>query len=266
MGAKKLLLGSVLLNAGLVMALVWPRHKEQSISDTTPHRAEMATEERPAERKPAPVILQGNRFHWNQVESSDFRQYMANLRSVGCPEETIRDLVVAEINKLYAPKFAALMGQAQHYDYWKPASKKAREGLAKQLDALRAERRELLRTLLGIESDPHEQWANITVDQLVDHGRFAFLSAEKQKQVQEILAKYDLTQDSDPKKTREKRREELAQVLSPEELYQFDLRDSNAADSVRSRFGGADLSEAEYKKLFDLRTELILKARGVSPG
>ena len=253
MGAKRFLLGSVFLNAMLAVALVWPRHKEQAPPEPAATPAENVIERRTIESKPALVVTQSKAFHWGQVESSDFRQYMANLRSIGCPEETIRDVVIAEINKLYAPKFAALMSQAQHYDYWKPSSKKAREGLAKQMDALRVEKRELIKTLLGIDSDPHEQWANITVDQLVEQGRFAFLSAEKQKQVRDILAKYDLAQDVDPKKMREKRREELAQVLSPEELYEFDLRDSNAADSLRGRFGDANLTEAEFKKLFDLR-------------
>jgi len=121
------------------------------------------------------------------------------------------------------------------------------------LEALRSEKRELLKTLLGIDSDPSEQWANINADQLVEQGRFGFLSAEKQKQVREILARYQLSDDMDPRLAREKRRQELAQVLSLEELYQFDLRDSNAADSVRGRFGQADLTEAEYRKLFDLR-------------
>ena len=253
MGGKNFLLGSLLLNVALAVALIWPRHKEQPLPQTVAYEAESVSEARPIERKAPPLVTPSKGFHWSQVESSDFRQYMANLREIGCPEETIRDLVLAEVNKLYAPKFAALMAQTQQYDYWKPSSRKAREGLGKQLEALRAEKRDLLKTLLGIDSDPHEQWANVTVEQLVEQGRFAFLSAEKQKQVREILARYDLSQDVDPKKTRERRREELAQVLSPEELYQFDLRDSNAAESIRNRFGDTDLSEAEYKKLFDLR-------------
>jgi hypothetical protein len=160
---------------------------------------------------------------------------------------------VAEVNKLYAPRFAALVSQAKAYEYWKPGSKKSREALGEHLEALRAEKRDLLRTLLGIADDPNEQWANITIDQLVERGRFAFLSPEKQKQVQDILARYDLSSAMDPRTAREQRRQELAQVLSPDELYQFELRDSNAADSVRGRFGQADLTEEEYKKLFDLR-------------
>jgi hypothetical protein len=252
MGANKLLVGLVMLNAVLAAAFLWPRQQQDVAPSPAPVEPD-AILEQPAERKIVTMLSPSKAFHWSQVESSDFHHYMANLRGVGCPEETIRDLVIAEVNKLYAPKFAALMAQAQHYDYWKPASKKSREGLGKQLDALRGEKRELLKTLVGVDADSNEQWANITVDELVEQGRFAFLSADKQKQIRDILARYESNNESDPRRTREKRREELAQLLSPEELYQFELRDSNAADSVRSRFGQADLSEAEYKKLFDLR-------------
>jgi len=32
-------------------------------------------------------------FDWRQVESEDYRTYLANLRAIGCPETTIRDIV-----------------------------------------------------------------------------------------------------------------------------------------------------------------------------
>lgn len=251
MKLNKIFIGSVALN--LLLAAVLLRPKSEGPAPTlAPEEQQPVASRRPVTTRPTLAPMPSS-FHWSQLESSDFQQYMANLRGIGCPEETVRDLVLAEVNKLYAPKFAALIGQAQHYDYWKPASKKARESLTKQLEALRNEKRELLKALLGIEADPSEEWARITVDELIEQGRFAFLSADKQKLVRDIMAKYSLDTDTDPKRMREKRREELAQVLSPEELYQFDLRDSNASESVRNRFGSAELTEAEYKRLFDLR-------------
>lgn len=42
-------------------------------------------------------------------------------------------------------------------------------------------------------------------------------------------------------------------VLTPDEFKELSLRDSNTADSVRNRFGSADITEAEYRKMFDLR-------------
>ena len=41
-------------------------------------------------------------FHWSQIESADYRTYIANLRGIGCPEQTIRDLVKADMDNLYA--------------------------------------------------------------------------------------------------------------------------------------------------------------------
>jgi hypothetical protein len=40
-------------------------------------------------------------FHWSQIESADYRIYIANLRGIGCPEQTIRDLVKADMDNLY---------------------------------------------------------------------------------------------------------------------------------------------------------------------
>src|SRR5688500_4005096 len=45
-------------------------------------------------------------FHWSEVESADYKEYIAKLRAVQCPEDTIRDIIVADINKLYAPREA----------------------------------------------------------------------------------------------------------------------------------------------------------------
>jgi len=40
-----------------------------------------------------------NRFEWRQVESDDWEQLASNLRAVGCPEKTIRDLVLARAQR-----------------------------------------------------------------------------------------------------------------------------------------------------------------------
>ena len=268
MRINKWLVVSLVINCALAAAVAFrPKAPKLDKADVgPPHETVMPQLISLPKKLVATAAVQSSGFNWNQIESPDFPQYIANLRAIGCPEETIRDLIVAEVNKLYAPKFAALAAETQQFAYWKPSSKKAREGLQKQLDALRAEKNQLIKTLLGIDSDPYEQWAKATAEELVEQGKYAFLSPEKQKLVREILAKYSeldkgtkvvpegmIFDGSDSKKIREQRRQELAQVLSPEELYQFDLRDSNAAQSVRSRFGAADLTEAEYQKLFALR-------------
>ncbi len=43
-------------------------------------------------------------FHWQQIESGDYRQYMANLRAIGCPERLIRDVILADLAELYSTR------------------------------------------------------------------------------------------------------------------------------------------------------------------
>jgi hypothetical protein len=266
---RTIIVASLGLNAVLVAALAY-----YSVHGSKPEPAEEAPSAVSAGATPAPVrsrapavvnINNGDDFHWQDVESTDFKQYMANLRAIGCPEETIRDLIIAEVNKMFAPRFAALAAETQRFEHWGHRSK-SKQALTTQLRAVREERRALLRELLGIDDDPHARWANVDLDRLREEGKFSFLPAEKQEQVRAIMEKYqqqldvrnagrgDLIVTSDQSKLlREQRQQELAQVLSPEELKELSLRDSNTADSVRSRFGSVDITEAEYRKLYDLR-------------
>ena len=204
-------------------------------------------------------------FHWSAVESSDFKEYMANLRAIGCPEETIRDLVIAEVDKMFAPRFAALAADTQKFDHWRRRSKTT-DALVGQLRSLQSERAALLRELLGIDDGPYTRWANADLARLQEEGKYSFLPAEKQAQVRAIMEKFQqqieagrsgsgqlVSSGDEVKRLREQRQQELAQVLSPEELKELSLRDSNAADSVRSRFGDMDITEDEYRRLYDLR-------------
>ncbi len=38
-------------------------------------------------------------FHWNQLESEEYPAFIANLRAIGCPEQTIRDIISGELTK-----------------------------------------------------------------------------------------------------------------------------------------------------------------------
>jgi hypothetical protein len=42
------------------------------------------------------------------LESEDYKEYIARLRSFGVPEKIIRDVIMADVQKLYRPRFAAL--------------------------------------------------------------------------------------------------------------------------------------------------------------
>jgi hypothetical protein len=50
-------------------------------------------------------------FRWSQLEAKDYPTYIANLRAIGCPEQTIREIVVADVDDLYAPRRGALLAK-----------------------------------------------------------------------------------------------------------------------------------------------------------
>jgi hypothetical protein len=43
-------------------------------------------------------------FQWSQLESTDYRSYIANLRGIGCPEQTIRDIITADVDSVFAKR------------------------------------------------------------------------------------------------------------------------------------------------------------------
>src|ERR1700719_942751 len=59
------------------------------------------------------VVLRRQFFSWREVESNDYPTYIANLRDIGCPEQTIRDIIIADVNALYAQKRATNLVTAE---------------------------------------------------------------------------------------------------------------------------------------------------------
>jgi len=64
-----------------------------------------------------PPRSQPRPFHWSQLESSDYRLYIAKLRAIGCPPQTLRDIISADVDSLYARKRREL-----HLDDASPAA------------------------------------------------------------------------------------------------------------------------------------------------
>ena len=48
-----------------------------------------------------PIRGPASAFHWGQLESSDYREYIANLRAIGCPEATVRDIIFADVRSYF---------------------------------------------------------------------------------------------------------------------------------------------------------------------
>src|SRR5687768_13395855 len=135
-------------------------------SKPTPPLQKVSAATRPTPAVRAYTATQTNttpkQFNWQSVEAEDYHVYIANLRAIGCPEETIEDIVIADVFKLFEEKKRQLRATAPKIPYWKISSRyfgnlqhEAAELDHKLTEPINQERNALLRTL-GIDPTIHK--------------------------------------------------------------------------------------------------------------
>ena len=206
------------------------------------------------------------RLHWSQIESSDYRQYIANRRAIGCPEDTLRDIIIADLHQAYAARMRAIW-QRPATPYWK----KNRDlgpspDQIKKLEALDQEKSGILKQLLGISIDPQEL-TDIAYLQLHETDTaFPFLSADKREAARQALQASglearitkmrEMEPGSDPERELfDQKLQVLAKVLSPDEQEEFRLRNSPRAQWLRGDVQYLDCTPDQFKALLDLREQ-----------
>jgi len=204
-------------------------------------------------------------FNWRQVESADYRTYIANLRAIGCPEETIRDIVIADVSKLFAARKTVLHDRSV-WRYWQSDLQGARLSREKQaqIAGLDNERRALLITLLGPKAD--EELARMESSE--DWQRLGFLPEAKRSEVLKVQSQFKAERQAiykeaeefgsvpDWKRLRElhaQREAGLAGLLSGEELFEYRLRSDEVAEHLRQDLIGFEPTENEFRELFRLQ-------------
>src|SRR5215813_4928319 len=97
----------------------------------------------------ANVVVRRQFFSWQEVESADYPTYIANLRDIGCPEQTVRDIIIADVNALYSRRRANELVTPEQ-QWWKSEpDPDLVAAAAEKSRALEDERRALLARLLG---------------------------------------------------------------------------------------------------------------------
>src|SRR5260370_13548163 len=100
MRRRLILIVSAGLNVILAVVLLFPRHRGAA----APEQPEASSEISASNRVKTQVVVRKQFFSWQQLESPDYPTYIAHLREIGCPEQTIRDIIIADVNQLYAKK------------------------------------------------------------------------------------------------------------------------------------------------------------------
>lgn len=204
------------------------------------------------------------RVDWRRVESEDYRTYIKNLQAIGCPEATVRDIIVADVNALFDSKRKAAI--TNRFEYWKTGStvprQWARAALVKEREALEAERISLLKELLGPDFVPEARPIAISDDEVRDALATA-LPGEVRAEALAAIKEADTRYDSDFKpyvgtaQWNDQKREDyrryrteldarLAAVLGPEAKEDYDISNSPLAISLRYTLRGINVSEESF--------------------
>jgi hypothetical protein len=221
--------------------------------------------------RPAPP---GSPIDWHHLESTDYRVYIANLRAIGCPEQTIRDIITGEVNQVYKDRKVALCLAAKGpFSFWATDDQTRlppirAEELATELARCERDRQSLLSQLFGAGFGDDQA---VSADQLTERQRrLAFLPQAKQDQLRALGGRYPGIDEqieavvdvrsaiSDRQELQQlaeryaQKQAELSQILSPEDYEQYELNTSSTANNLRRRLAGFDPTEDEFRTLFRL--------------
>ncbi len=272
---------SLSLNALLLGFVIWltcagPRPELRT--DASHHltrglRAKPQTTPPPAASEPLPeVVAVSEAFNWAQLESANYHEYVANLRAIGCPEPTVRDIIIADVNDLFTPRVKALVDEVNGR-FWElilqpDDFEKMIEFKHDQLRALEEERDELFTALFG-ESNPRSaenilrsaadrraQWERIG-DFLSEEkcARFVAAHEELERAWVDCSRTPGLTGSQQQAKCKEleaARDQSLRAGLTAEEYAELQLRQSPAS-SLCERLVGLDLSEETVRAVARLQ-------------
>lgn len=210
-----------------------------------------------------------NGLDWRAIESSDYRVYVQRLRKAGVPEEIVRELVVADVCKAFAPRAHALLGTNPPPRYWqKPVYDPPLRGQLDQLRVLELEEQTMLTEILG---------ASATIQSLVDRLYLQvdpreialdFLPPETRAAAKRALdgAGVRHAEVNDPSLVEgeatpfgmddvRKRLEILEGLLTPEEMETYRARISPGALNLAIRLKGIELTDREFVRLVGARLE-----------
>jgi hypothetical protein len=216
-----------------------------------------------AELKP---VFTAKKFTWDQVESDDYTKYIDSLRAVGCPEEKVRYIILADINELCAKR---RMKEAVAHDiqWWHAEPEMMLVNVLHEKGReLEEQRRRLITKLLGPDAVDNEKgesmlWSSVQLTGPV----LGSLSPELHNQVQEICARAKERNDSvtfaranqgqplnpiELARMRDQTRVDLKQVLNADELEEFLLRYSQNALQLRAELRGLEPTAEEFRKIF----------------
>ena len=227
------------------------------------------------------------RFRWSQIESDDYKEYIQNLRDIGCPEETIRNLVKQDLDKYYDQRKADILSKSPaRKEFWKSGNPSSlgrpSASASSQMAQLDREKNEVLGELFNpsglaainrpgpLARARSQAKSGYAMDFIPDEETKAQLNTVEQEYGSQLLKKMaqgasDAQDMAEIRQLRQDRDSSIATMLTPEQKMEYDLRKSPTAANMRLQMDGFDPSEDEFRDIFGAR-KAFDDEHGVVPG
>jgi hypothetical protein len=213
---------------------------------------------------------------WYLMEADDYPTFIANLRKIGCPDETIQLLVAGEINEKYSQQLQALAFEnSSESSFWKTSASPgigASAGMRRRImDLDQARLNELKDALgdLGVPASSASLFRGGPASSAQMSQYFDFLPGETREAVMSEYMNFQMKSSeiylnangvmlpSDQEALRDlqiQMDESLTALMSPEEKQELDLYLSDTANMMRTQLVGFDPTEEEFRALFEIRS------------
>lgn len=215
---------------------------------------------------------------WSDLNSTsaDLPALIARLRAAGFPASVIRAIVTAQVREDFAAKRRALNPTKADLPFWKndqPTDPKLRLALRD----LNREQEAVLTRLLGGPDPDRALFMGI-----YERRQYGDLPADKVSQLSTVKRDYDEMRSDIYEASRggtmlpedraklalldKEQRADFAQVLTPQELADYDLRSSNTANQMRYNLTAFSPTEAEFRDIFKIQQAFDEKYGQMTPG
>jgi hypothetical protein len=211
-------------------------------------------------------VFTAKRIGWEQLDTPSYDDYLASLKAVGCPEEKIHYIILADINELIG-KQRVKEAVAHDIQWWRAEPEQSLTlALQQKGRTIDEERNRLITKYLGASAVEDERgeallWSNVQLTGPV----LGNLPTEVHNTVQEICGRslersqasfWARINDGQPlnqvemAKMREQTRADLRKILKPDALEEFLLRYSHNAHQLRLNLRGFEPTPDEFRKIF----------------
>jgi hypothetical protein len=205
---------------------------------------------------------------WPALHSADLSTLVARLRAAGFPPAIVRAIVDAEIERQFSSRIKELTRELNETPYWKPDPSYyfGNSKLFEQISQIYRERSRVLRDLLGKDAfaygsvDPtaaqRRQYGNLPQAKIDLVQRVNDDYAEMMGQVRAAMQGITLPEDREKLALLEREKHaDLAAVLTPEELADYEMRTSSVTSRLRTAFTIMDASEDEFRAIYKIHEQ-----------